>query len=65
MAVRYYGVNVGGQGPADVTVSASTTSSDIELAVDDANLTAAVVDKKLFIAVAVEAILQKLEQDAV
>ena len=38
MAVRYYGVTVGGQAPANVTIAASTTSSDIELAVDDTNV---------------------------
>jgi hypothetical protein len=65
MAVRYYGVDVGGQGPKDVTVNSSTTSSDVELAVDDTNLTAGDVDKKLFVRIAVEAILQRLEQDAV
>jgi hypothetical protein len=65
MAVRYYGINKGGQGPKDVLVDSSTTSRDIELAVSDTNLAAATKDKKLFIALAVEAILQKLEQDAV
>jgi hypothetical protein len=65
MAVRYYGVNKGGQGPVDVTVDTSTTSSDVELAVDDTNLAAGTADKKLFVAIAVEAILQKLQQDAV
>jgi hypothetical protein len=65
MAVRYYGANKGAQGPVDVATGASTTSRAIELAVDDTTLPAAAADKKLFIATAVEAILQKLEQDAI
>lgn len=65
MSIRYYGVNKGGQGPKDVTVAASTTSLAIELAVNDATLPVASADKKLFIQMAVEAILQKLEQDGV
>lgn len=46
MAVRYYGVNVGGQDAPDVTIDTSTTSSDIELAVSDANLTAGSITKR-------------------
>ncbi|MDB5433552.1 MAG: hypothetical protein JWP35_4668 [Caulobacter sp.] len=34
MASRYYGVDVGGQLPQDVTQGAATTSKKIELAVD-------------------------------
>lgn len=63
MAVRYYGVDVGGQGPADVTIGTSTTSSDVELAVSDTNLAAASVDKRQYIRMAVEALMQALEQD--
>jgi len=63
MAVRYYGVDVGGQGPADVTIDTSTTSRDVELAVSDVNLAAASVDKRQYIRVAVEALMQALEQD--
>jgi hypothetical protein len=63
MAVRYYGVDVGGQGPASVTVDTSTTSSDVELAVDDSNLPAAAVAKRQFVEVAIEAIRQRLQQD--
>ena len=65
MAIRYYGVNKGGQGPKDVTVAASTTSRAIELAVNDATLPVGSAEKKLFVQMAVEAILQRLEQDAV
>ena len=65
MAVRYYGVNVGGQNAPDVTIDTSTTSSDIELAVSDANLTAGTITKKQFIREALEAILQAVEEDSV
>lgn len=64
MAVRYYGVNVGGQNAPDVTIAASTTSSDIELAVSDANLTAGDVGKKGAIVAALEAIIQAVQEDA-
>lgn len=64
MAVRYYGVSVGGQGPADVTIDTSTTSSDIELAVDDTNIAAASADAKTVIAEALEAIALSVEQDS-
>ena len=64
MAVRYYGVSVGGSGPADVTIDTSTTSSDIELAVDDTNLTAGNIDKELFVQMAIEAIRQAVDEDA-
>lgn len=64
MAVRYYGVSISGQGPADVTIDTSTTSSDIELAVDDTNLTAAAVDARAVIAQAIEAIALAVEQDS-
>jgi hypothetical protein len=63
MAVRYYGVSVGGQDAPDVTIDTSTTSSDIELAVDDTNLTAATVTKKHFIAMALKAIEQAVQED--
>ena len=64
MAVRYFGVNVGGQDATDVTIDTSTTSSDIELAVDDTNLTAGSIDKRQFLQIALEAIKQAIEEDA-
>ena len=64
MAVRYYGVSVGGQGAPDVTVDTSTTSSDIELAVDDSNLAAASIDKRQFVTIALEAIAQQVQEDS-
>ena len=64
MAVRYYGVNVGGQDAPDVTIDTSTTSSDIELAVDDTNLTAGSITKKQFIEIALNAILQAVGEDS-
>ena len=65
MAVRYYGVDIGGQDASDVTIDASTTSSDIELAVDDTNLAAGLITKKDAINEAIEAILQAVQQDSV
>ena len=64
MAVRYYGVDVGGQDAPDVTIDTSTTSSDIELAVDDTNLTAGGITKKQFIEIALNAILQAVGEDS-
>ena len=64
MAVRYYGVNVGGQDAPDVTIDTSTTSSDIELAVSDANLTAGFITKRQFVRIALEAILQAVDEDS-
>ena len=64
MAVRYYGVDVGGQDAPDVTIDTSTTSSDIELAVDDTNLTAGGVAKRQFIEIALEAIKQAVGEDS-
>lgn len=58
MAVLYFGVAKGGNGGQDVTIDSSTTSSDIELAVSDVNLTAAAPDKKKHILLALEAIRQ-------
>lgn len=63
MAVRYYGLDVGGQDATDVTIDTSTTSSDIELAVDDANLTAGSIDKEQFIQIAIEALKQAVNED--
>ena len=63
MAVRYYGVDVGGQDAPDVTIDTSTTSSDIELAVDDTNLTAGAIDKRQFVRMALKAIEQALDED--
>lgn len=63
MAVRYYGVTVGGQDAPDVTIDTSTTSSDIELAVDDTNLTAGSITKRQFVRMALKAIEQALDAD--
>lgn len=63
MAVRYYGVDVGGQDAPDVTIDTSTTSSDIELAVDDTNLTAGSITKRQFMEMAVLAIQQAINED--
>ena len=63
MAVRYYGVDVGGQDAPDVTIDTSTTSSDIELAVDDTNLTAGGINKRQFIELAIEALKQAVNED--
>ena len=63
MAVRYYGVSVGGQDAPDVTIDSSTTSKDVELAVSDANLAAGSVYKKGRIVAAIEAILQAVQED--
>lgn len=63
MAIRYYGVNVGGQDAPDVTIDTSTTSSDIELAVDDTNLTAGSITKRQFMQMAMRAIGQAIEED--
>ena len=64
MAVRYYGVDVGGQDAPDVTIDSSTTSSDIELAVDDTNLTAGSITKRQSVRMALKAIEQALDEDA-
>lgn len=63
MAVRYYGVNVGGQDAPDVTIDTSTTYSDIELAVDDTNLAAGSITKRQFMQMAMQAISQAIEED--
>lgn len=63
MAVRYYGVAVGGQDRSDVLIDSSTTSRAIELAVSDANLPAGSINKKKFIVEAIEAILQAVQED--
>lgn len=63
MAVRYYGIDVGGQDATDVTIDTSTTSSDIELAVDDTNLTAGSISKEHFIQIAIEALVQAVNED--
>lgn len=63
MAVRYFGVSVGGQDAPDVTIDTSTTSSDIELAVDDTNLAAGSITKRQFVRMALEAIMQAVEED--
>ena len=64
MAVRYYGVDVGGQDAPDVTIDTSTTSSDIELAVDDTNLTAGSITKRQFVEIAINALIQAVNEDA-
>ncbi len=65
MATTFYGMNLGGQDAGDVTIDTSTTSSDIELAIDDTNLAAGSVAKKHFIAIALEALDQAVQEDAV
>ncbi len=62
MAVRYSGAAVGGQNAPDVTIDTSTTSSDIELAVDDSNLAAGSITKKAYIQAALEAIMQAVQE---
>jgi len=62
MAVTYFGVDKGGQDVSAVTVDTSTTSSDIELAVDDTNIPAADVKAKLQILQGMIAIQAKLEE---
>ena len=62
MAVLYFGVDVGGQGAPDVTVDSSTTSSDIELAVDDTNLAAGLITKRDAIVEGLQAIIQSVQE---
>lgn len=62
MASKYYGVDVGGQAPADVTVGSSTGSKDVELVVLDTNIPAASIDAKTVILEALEAIRLTVEQ---
>jgi len=62
MAVLYFGVDLGGQDATDVTTDSSTTSSDIELAVDDTNLAAGLITKKDAIVEALQAILQSVQE---
>jgi hypothetical protein len=64
MAIRYYGVAVGGQGAPDVTIAASTTSSDVELAVDDTNIAVGAINKKDIIVEALQALLQAVQEDS-
>jgi len=64
MAVRYYGVAVGGQDATDVTIDSSTTSSDVELAVDDTNIAVGSINKKDVIVEALQAILQAVQEDS-
>lgn len=60
MAVLYIGVDVGGEKVSDVTIATSTTSSDVELAIDDTNLAAASVDALLVVEEKLELIKQAL-----
>ena len=62
MATLYFGVDLGGQDAADVSTSSSTTSSDIELAVVDTNMTAGSILKKDQIVEGLQAILQSVQQ---
>ena len=62
MAVLYFGVDVGGQNAPDVTVDSSTTSSDIELAIDDTNLAAGLITKKNAVIEGLQAILQAVQE---
>lgn len=63
MASRFYGVGVGGQAAADVTIDTSTTSSAVELVVVDTNIAAAGSDSKQVILEAIEAIRLAVLQD--
>ena len=63
MAVRYYGISVGGQAPANVTIDSSTTSSDIELAVDDTNVPRAGQNSKDTILEALETLRLTITND--
>ena len=64
MAVRYYGVAVGGQDATDVTIDSSTTSSDVELGIDDTNIAVGSINKKDVIVEALQAILQAVQEDS-
>ena len=63
MANRYFGVNIGGQAPSDVTVQASSPGMDVTLNVNDANVPRADEKSKRFILDAIEAIKLRVEQD--
>lgn len=63
MANRYYGVNVGGQAPADVVIQASSPGRDVTLNVSDANIARAGADSKQVILESIEAIRLAVEQD--
>lgn len=62
MATVYFGVDVGGHNPSDVTVDTSTTSLDIELTVDDTAVARAGRASKDAIDDAIEAIRLKLQE---
>lgn len=62
MAVLYLGIDIGGANPEDVAVDSSTTSKDVELAIDDTNLAAGGVGAKDQVYQAVEAIMARLQQ---
>ena len=62
MATLYFGVDVGGQSAPDVTTGASTTSSDIELAVVDTNLTAGSITKKDAVIEGLQALIQAVQE---
>lgn len=63
MASKYFGVDVGGQTAADVTIDSSTTSSDVELVVDDSAVIPAAQPSKRELLDAVEAIRLAIIQD--
>ncbi|MGB0684758.1 MAG: hypothetical protein ACPGQD_01005 [Planctomycetota bacterium] len=56
----YIGVDVGDEKVSDVTIDTSTTSSDIEVAIDDTNLAAASIDALLVVKEKLELIEQAL-----
>lgn len=60
MAARYYGVNLGGGMPSDVTEAASTTSKDFEFVIANTTLTGT---SKLAALKALEAIEYYLTND--
>lgn len=64
MAVVYYGAGVGAQKGSDVTIDSSTTSSAVELAVNDASIARGSINGTKQILAAIEAIrLAVLGQD--
>lgn len=63
MATRFYGIDIGGQRAKDVTVAASTNSTDVELAVDDTNIDRAASFSKLQIQMALEALCNRVMED--
>ena len=63
MAIKYYGVDVGGQTASDVTIDSSSTSSDVELTVDDSAVIPAAQSSKRELLDALEAIRLSIVAD--